>query len=230
MKKSNKLLLGGFLFVILLITGVHVALYAKYKNGDYIVYSPGSMNRQGAMQSFPGIATVSIRNMHADIEFGDVLSVEKDPGGFTRYVQKGDSLVISAGDETSAVVNPGQIKLVLPYNVTVSGSNSKLAFKATKNKADANPVLFLNNSVVAFGSWENPIRLDHVKLVAADQSTVSIGNALINHLEVELRKSSLEDNEATIGQLSVATDSTSQLTLRSHHLLKAKITSISNIP
>ena len=38
MKKSNKLLWGGFLTVLLMIAGIHIALYAKYKNGNYTIY------------------------------------------------------------------------------------------------------------------------------------------------------------------------------------------------
>ena len=35
MKRSNKILLGGFLTAVLLLTAVHIGLFAKYKNGAF---------------------------------------------------------------------------------------------------------------------------------------------------------------------------------------------------
>ncbi|RYY11313.1 MAG: hypothetical protein EOO04_35460 [Chitinophagaceae bacterium] len=76
MRTSNKILLGGFLFLILLVTGLHVTIYAKYKSGHYTIYQPGKI-RQPSLQSFPGVSVVSIHDIGADIEFGDVAAMEK---------------------------------------------------------------------------------------------------------------------------------------------------------
>lgn len=229
MKKSNKILLGGFLAVILLITGLHITLYAKYKNGHYIVYQPKVKGQQVTMQPFPNVSIVIIRSGTAAISFGDVLSVEKGKEEFIQYVQQGDSLVITRRNEQKQFGNKDKIKLILPYNVTLFAVNSVLSFEKGEGNAGINPAIFLDNSQAVFAYSGTPIQLGRVKVNASGNSTAAFqGNTQISYLEVQLENSSLEDNEGEIGQLSIATDSTSQLMLQSKHLLKAKITSILN--
>ena len=231
MKKSNKILLGGFLTVILLITGIHITLYAKYKNGHYTVYQPGDNEKAPAMQSFPGISVITIRNGTAVISFGDVLSVEKGKEKSIQYIQQGDSLVISPRNEEERFMNRSPVKLILPLNVTISAYNSNISFEKGKENPGANPTIFLYNSNSTFAFSGKAIQLGHVKVNASDNSTAALhGNSQLGHLEVELKNSSLEDDGGDIGQLSIATDSASQLRLQSKHLLKAKITSIPNNP
>src|SRR5689334_21691636 len=98
MKKSNKLLLGGFLMVMLFIIGIHIALYAKYKSGDYSLvpaYHPEKME-ETEMQQFQDVRIVRLRNVFfATVYFGDSAAVEKGKEGLIRYEQRGDSLFIT---------------------------------------------------------------------------------------------------------------------------------------
>jgi hypothetical protein len=207
MKKSNKILLGGFLTLILLITGIHITLYAKYKTGHYTIYQPDGKDRQPSMQAFPNVSIVTIRNNTAVISFGDTLSVEKGKEEFIQYLLQGDSIVITNRNEEDRFRNRGPVKLILPYNVTLSVFNSDISFDKGKENAAINPTIFLYNSTAAFHR-----------------------NTQVDRLEVQLKNSSLDDQKGDIGQLSIATDSISQLMLQSKHLLKAKITSIPNNP
>jgi hypothetical protein len=119
MKKSNKLLLGAFLTVILTITGIHIALYAKYKSGDYTIYHRKVKEEDDRMQKFPGVSFVIVRNVGtAMVLFGDTAAVEKNDGNLIKYEQKGDSLFIT-GPNNNQFDDRFQVNLTLPYNVSI---------------------------------------------------------------------------------------------------------------
>ncbi|MET0464832.1 MAG: hypothetical protein ABW007_16840 [Chitinophagaceae bacterium] len=231
MKKSNKILFGGFLTLILLVTGIHISLYAKYNSGHYTVYQPGGKDKLPPMQSFPNVPVVIIRNSNAVISFGDSLSAEKGKEKFIQYVQQGDSLLIMPRNEKEGFRNRGPVKLILPYNISLSAYNSSISFEKGKGNAMANPSIYLYNSDAIFAFSAKPIRLGHVKINASENSNAVFHRSIqIDHLDVQLKNSSIEDEAGDIAQLSIATDSTSQLILQSKHLLKATITSIPNNP
>jgi hypothetical protein len=231
MKMSNKILLGGFLFLILLITGIHITLYAKYKNGYYTDYPQEGKEQQLPVQSFPNISTVTIRNSNAVIEFGQEASIEKGKDDLIAYEQKGDSLVITGRNESAWSENKARVKLIIPYTATVSTVNSSITFENPGENADLNPTVFLTNSNAVFASSGTLFRLGHVTVNAVDRSIIEFrGNAAVSQLEAQLNKSTLKYNEGDIGQLSIVTDSTSQLALQSKHLLKAKIIPMSKNP
>ncbi|MCG2615172.1 hypothetical protein LZZ85_12805 [Terrimonas sp. NA20] len=231
MKKSNKILLGGFLTILLLITGVHIALYAKYKSGHYTIYKPGDTDQRTPTQSFPNVSIVTIRNTAVDISFGDTLSVEKGKEKFVRFVQQGDSLVITPRAEEERFRNRGAVKLILPYNASLSAYNSNISFVNGSESAMANPTIYLYNSDAIFAFFSKKIQLGHLKVNASGNSnTTFLDNVQIDNLEIQLKNSSLKDDGSEIGQLTIATDSTSQLILQSKHLLKAKISPIPNNP
>jgi hypothetical protein len=121
MKKSNKLLLGGFLTVILIFAGIHIALFAKYKNGNYTLYHREVKDKGERMQKYPGVSFVIVRNVRiATILFGDTAAVEKGKEELIQYEQKGDSLVITGRNYNHDHPDERlQVNITLPYNVTI---------------------------------------------------------------------------------------------------------------
>lgn len=146
MKKSNKLLLGGFLTVVLLIAGLHIALYAKYKNGDYTIYHRKEIRQDDRMQSFPNISFVVIRNIgNAKVQFGDTTAVENVNKDRMQYIQKGDSLIINGLFDDSRLDFRHNVNLVLPENTTLVVVNSFIYFQG-----DAGQVSIMTDSVSQF--------------------------------------------------------------------------------
>lgn len=135
MKKSNKLLLGALITVVLLLAGIHIALYAKYKSGNYTIYHLRQRAVDTTMQQFPNVSYVMIRNVPgATIQFGDTATVEKDRTGIFQYEQKGDSLFITGrryyNDQLE--VTP-RADFILPYNVTIeTDSISRLILQSNQ--------------------------------------------------------------------------------------------------
>jgi hypothetical protein len=222
MKKSNKLLLAGFLLGLLFITVLHITLYAKYRNGHYTIYHEDDDLTSSSMVPFPNILFVSVRNLSsATVKFSETAQVEKTED--LQYVRNGDSLLITG--KNGQLDNGFPVMLNLPYNITLSAFNSFLSFKAGKTMPENNPVIFLHRSTAIFSGINSQIQLGHVKVVASDSSTIAFrGGMRVNDLEVQLSNSSIEYKNGDPGQLSIITDSLSRIALQSKHLLKAKIT------
>jgi len=223
MKKSNKLLLAGFLTLLLFITAIHITLYAKYKSGNYTLFNENESLAQSPMQLFPNILYVSVRDVpYATVTFSDVAAVERDEEKGIQYVQKGDTLQI-----TGKIGQPGFRRPAvfhLPYNATVSMYNSSLSFRSGKTTATMNPVFYLQNSQAAFSGTDGALHMGNVKIIASDNSTASFnGKTETAQLEVNLASSSLEAPEGSFGQVSITTDSLSHISLQSKILLKADI-------
>lgn len=231
MKKSNKLLLGGFLTVVLFIAAIHIALYAKYKSGDYTIYHKEDRLKD-VMQSFPNVTHVTIRNVHGvSVLFSDSAAVEKSKNGIIQYVQQGDSLVITGRELDNELNGRFVVNITLPFNVTLSASNSFLYCEQGKKTAENNPVIYLQKSNILFVDKKNPMQFGNVKLFASDSSIASFhSNTQVNHLEAQLSNSALEYNEGEVDTLSIVTDSVSRISLQSKLLLKAKITTIPGNP
>jgi hypothetical protein len=230
MKKSNKLLLGGFITGLLLITAIHVTLYAKYKAGDYTLYSAENDLASQSMQTFPNIAFVSVRNVpDATVKFSDVAQVEKGEEAGVVYVRRGDTLLITGIDSEKNHDFRYRVALNLPYNTTLSVFNSFLSFKTGKKTAQNNPTIYLQKSQALFSGVESPLQFGNLKVFASDSSAAMFhGNTQVNNLEVQLSHSSIEYTDGDFDQLSIITDSVSRLSLQSKHFLKATIKTIAS--
>lgn len=228
MKKSNKILLAGFLTGLSLITAIHVTLYAKYKAGNYIIYNTEEERKPQAVQTFPNILFVSVRNVNdATVKFSDVAGVEKSEETGIVYARRGDTLLITGSDSANQEDVRHQVALNIPYNATLSVFNSFVSFKGDKKMAESNPVINLQKSQALFSGTGLPLQLGHVKVIASDSSAAMFrGNTQVKNLEVQLSTSSIEYTDGDFGQLSIVTDSVSRISLQSKHLLKANIKTI----
>lgn len=219
MKRSNKILLGGFLIAVLLLSALHFSLWAKYKKGDYVAYQPEDELASMVMQSFPHVKFVSLRHVpNLNVRFSDSAEVEEGRGDELRYTQNGDTLVISAKDSVGQGQNSGELAMRLPRNASVHAFKSSVSFTDGKGAQGGNPVLFLDQSSARFYGTT----LDFLSIHAVNRSSVEFAGAQIAHLQLQLQNSALEDTEGNIGQLSISTDSLSRVALQAKHFSKAK--------
>jgi hypothetical protein len=226
MKKSNLLLLGGFLAVVLLISAIHITLFAKYKAGNYTIYNAADDLTPDAMQLFPNILFVSVRDVPgATVTFSDVAQVEKtEEEEDLQFVQKGDTLVITPKEDAHLGGFKYPVAFQLPANATLTLSNSSVSFIAGKKMGENNPVIHLQKSHAFFSGKKSPLRFGNVRLIASNGSSATFqGNTQIRNFDVQLSNSTLEYGEGDFGHLSIVTDSLSRLSLQSKHLLKATI-------
>jgi hypothetical protein len=229
MKKSNKLLFGGFLALLLLITVVQISLYANYKNGHYSIYHAEDYTGSYPMRSFPGIKLIVLRDVqNARVRFADTAQVETAKRNGIQFLQSGDSLVIS-GSNPAAITRQQSIDFRLPSNVTLLVENSAISFEPGKKLPGNNPVIHLHESQALFLSDGRPFEFRYLKIVASAHSIATFqAKTNMDSLDVQLSNSAFEYKQGDLGQLSIITDSVSHISLPSRHLMKAKITAMAS--
>jgi hypothetical protein len=219
MKKSNKLLFGGFLFAVLLLSTLHLSLWAKYRSGDYVAYHPEDDLQSMVMQSFPHVKFVSVRHVgNLEVRFSDSAGVEKLEHDAIRYSQRGDTLLISGSDSVGGRKYYGAVGMRLPRNASLQAFKSAIYFTGGKGAQIGSPVLFLDESTARF----DVARLGGLSITAINKSSVELAGAEIDSLQLQLQNSSLEDTNGNVGQLSISTDSLSRIALQAKHFSKVK--------
>ncbi len=223
MKKSNKLLVGGFLTVLLFITAIHVSLYAKYQAGDFTLYNAEDDLAPLAMQSFPNIVFVSVRNVPgATVRFADVAQLQKDKNDGWNYTQKGDTLQITGNNDLQGFRE--SVVFHLPAAATMALSNSSISFEAGNKPVPGTPTILLNKSVAIFSGERTPLQMGDLRVVASDQSLLLFrGKGQVAGLDVQLSQSAIEADGSEFGRLAITTDSISRISLPAKQLLKATI-------
>jgi len=209
--------------MLLFITAIHLTLYAKYKANDFTLYNSADDQAAEALQSFPNILFVSVRNVPiATVQFGDVAKAEKEKKDDITYVRSGDTLQISGNTNQEGFQRP--VTLYVPANVTLSAFNSSLTFAPGNKTAQNNPSIYLQKSSAVFPGLKGAFQLGHLSIQAVDSSLVVFDeNTQVNQLDLRLSNSSVQSIESRIGQLSIVTDSLSRISLPAHQLLKATI-------
>lgn len=229
MKKSNKLLLAGFLVLLLSISGVQLALYAKYKSGNYTVYAVEKDPAFSAIESFNGVKSVRVENVStASIVFSDVAVVDNQYKNLLEFVRNGDSILIRGKSKLYWDDSSDQVLLHLPTGLPITLENSFIIFRGGKMENSQNAVLSLRNSTAIFSGKRTALSLESLKLQATDNSKASIEqNAFVRNLNVHLLNSSFSYNENNPVNVSILTDSISRISLPYKLLTTAKITTTS---
>jgi len=224
MRTSNKLLLGGFLAVLLLLMAIHITLYAKYKKGDYTTYHSREHDRRAVLLSFTGIRHVKVHGVWGvKAVFAEKAQVMEGISDKIKFVQKGDTLEIS-GKPYINLYEEAQAFIQLPYNASFSLSGSYLMFGTGSSAPQHNPSIRLEDSRADFTGTQGLMQLGHVQIEATDSSTVGFGaGTRVGHLQVQLSDATLENTAGEVEQLSILTDSVSRISLPVKQLLKASI-------
>lgn len=236
MKTSNKILVGLVLTIALILTAIHVGLYARYKKGEF--YTMESLHEEAyEKHSISGVNKISVSGLQVfDIIPSDTLMLEiekhNNNNNIVRFVQKGDSLVI-AGD-TAVRENDGSIQrlrsyqsviLHLPASFAVTIKNCDAHFKGAGDTAKA-PSFDLNvfESSVTFGETRNSgtgiSYFNKINMVAVNGNMVFFNDVVTKELSVSLRAAQLEDQGMDVNKITVDADNNSSVNLKGVNLKK----------
>lgn len=231
MKTSNKILLGTFLTALLILASMHIALYAKFKNGEYTLVSD-DWHPNLASFSLDDVKHVSLDNIeNVTLHFSDSSRLRYDKPGeneenILSVSKKNDTLFV-VGKSKKANVGRWykQTDLYLASNIEVKAINSQLHFGSGSAKAATNSInLSLDRALVDMNRGEIVSRLDDVRISAVNRSTVMLNNVSIKRLNSFLDKSFLEGNNLTADSITINSDAASQIKLSAQNLSKAKLT------
>jgi hypothetical protein len=231
MKTSNKILLVTFFTVLLIMVGVHVALYAKYKKGDFTAVNDEMWPMNMISQSLTGINYVLVDNVeNLTIEAGDSSKFQYDKPGegdenILSVTRKADTLFV-VGKSTKNNIG----RWYRRANLSISGllpvhvKNSQLHLNRSKNTQPlAMDISLDETSMEVNNDSQESLNFSILKVNAVNGSEINLFNTTINDLDVTLRNSSLEETKLNSDSIRITTDASSKIQLSGKNLQKAKI-------
>lgn len=230
MKTSNKILLSTFLAVLFIIVGVHIALYAKYKNGDYRIVTDDMWPTNMVTYSLQEIKYVSVNNVeNVTIEAADSskLQYEKAEEGeenILSVTKKNDTLFLtgkSSNDNHGRWYRRMNLSLAGPLPVKVI--NSQLHVKNPTTAAPFSMDITLDKSFMEVNRENSNSTFASLKIDATNGSRISLFNVNAHLLHVKLRNSVLKENILNADSIILMTDLTSKIELSGKNLAKSKI-------
>lgn len=230
MKKSNKVLLIAFLSFLLIITAVHLSLSAKYKNGEFTAYSPEKLGIQKT--AYNGVQQVVLKDLdNVNLGISTTASVGKETDDKQDYTveQKGAILYVTGKDFVGHQTrSKTPVWVSIPSGATVSATNVMMDTENNETVPNASMMVTLNNARLHINQYQTRLAYDSVSVTAIEGSVVYINRADIRSLNLRLQKSSVNESQNVFGSLQVAVDTSSEVSLSATHLIKAKITPITN--
>ena len=226
MKTSNKILLGAFLLCLLVLTAIHMGLYAKYKNGDF-TYINRLRNNEYKTITPDGIRRIHINGLNNITIFpSDTLSFNfrKIPGNPFYYTVK-DSTLFLQPDSSLRTLNSGYpLDLHLPAGVQVAARESALFVNgATDSLRAASQTFTLQHSVLTAGP--EPSYFGQLIIHAEEESQLTFNkNVSVSYLDAFLTNSSMDDDMARFEKFSLTADDSSKVNLSAGNLKKLNLT------
>src|SRR5450432_383458 len=132
MRTSNRILLGIFAGPLIIITCIHLALYAKYKSGNYVAMKMVEEDRfkRETLKNISHIAVYGLNHFRIMPSDNLQLEIEKSENGHLHYTINGDSLIIH-GDTMINRVNGSRdiersyedVNLYIPMAASIMADN-----------------------------------------------------------------------------------------------------------
>jgi hypothetical protein len=234
MRTSNKILLGAFLAVIVMIFAVHFSLYAKFSGADFI--SRKRETEAGtSKQAFAGIRELRITGLEdLEFRFSDTLQVETDKDHSSRLkiildqnvlTIKGDTTV-KQGSESRRIRSGEKVVVFLPSSVRADIDLCNVFFAGSEDSAVSGSAVFnVSESRIVFGFEEHEEMrfLDSLSLNASKDSRIEMSSVKIRDLKVSLNRSSLEEKSARIDKLAITVDDSSAVRLSGANMRKLNL-------
>lgn len=235
MRTSNKILLGGLIATLIIVLGIHIALYAKIKNGDLVELKEERPERIMDRNDFQNINHVYIKGLiECTIIPSNAVQVETYARVKDQYVLRvsGDTLFVEAKINDKELIHGRRmyqpVAVMLPNIQSISATWSTILLRGSNDSTKSvSQSLELFSAELRLSAPEQPshyIAWDSLTIGGHQGSQVyfmEVGS--INKAAVKLsEQSSLNDGTGTIGQFSLQMDSTSTANLHHANLQKLK--------
>lgn len=237
MRTSNKILLGLFLAAVLLFTSLFAAVRIKYANRDFVKASQTENTWSVTHALNSPIKRVDLTNL------GNIMIIPADTARLELWKQNEGMLkwrlqdgVLTILPDTTVPLGSegrawGHVELFLPAVDSIYASNTNLVIKNVADSGAQQPVYNIeldlsdlaldNNSRIKGHTYYDKLRVN-----ARNRSSVKLRRDIrVNDLDARLLNTKLEDEGASLGRISLQTDSISTITLKGESLRKAIITS-----
>jgi hypothetical protein len=239
MRTSNKILLGIFLGPLIILTLIHVSLYAKYKSGNYVsmkIVEEDQYIRQ-PLKNITHIAVYGLNNFRIVPSDSAKLEIEKHDESHLHFTINGDSLIIHGDSIINRAGQPGNtersyqaVYVYLPVSATIIAVNSEITVGGSPDSLKAKSYQLHLSSSASFkveqnGDDSTPVYFKEMIIHADHASGIEFtANAKVGELQLNLVESEFTDNGASINKLTVDADKVSTITLKGDNLKKANLT------
>jgi hypothetical protein len=223
MKTSNKILLSLFLLCVFIVVGIHVALYAKIKAGDFVSNEEIFKRTQFHQELPPTIKAVSITGLaNCNLKTGSpAVSYHKESNANVHIVIRNDTLYLAANDWAKkedyeqGTRNYQIVDVRIPDNLPVYCEYGSLHLSGPANPQNA-PSFNINmrrKSELKTIDWEPKAFVYFNKLqVVSDESTIALSSlVVVNEMDVQATNSFLNYQRAEIKQHNVLMDDKSTI-------------------
>ncbi len=233
MKTSNKILLGSFLTALLILVSVHVALYAKYKRGDYTLVTdsmwPMDITTTHLIKDVKYISLNNIENIEVRASDTSMLRYEKpkeNEENILSVTQNGDTLFVLGKSQKNEIGRwYRRTELLLAGEMPVFVTNAALHVRHGERDQPLSLNLKIDKTFLELeGREEGKGNYGLIKIDAVNESRIELRNIKTNNLQIGLNKSSIEDHNLLADSISISTDAASEIKLKGQNLVKAKFT------
>ena len=213
MRTSNKILLGVFVTILLILSTIHVALYAKYKSGSYVTMQSVEEDRfeKHTINAINRVVVYGLENV--ELVPGDQykLEIEKRQSPFLHYSVNGDSLVIHGdslvkddrGEERKWRSNQ-LVRIYMPSGIDLMAFNSNIDLRPAVDSMKAKSYHVELNNDSRLHIPDNDYRDSTFKYIGrlfvdASSSEIECSRFIrFDQLSVNLKDSKFDDGDAEI--------------------------------
>lgn len=232
MRTSNKILLGTLIFTILILTAVHIALFAQYKSGNIEVIKDFRRNQfeEHVLNNVHYILMNDVEEMTVTPSDTLSLSIRKSDEDRVNYRVVGDTLLIQldSADKVAQERDYLPLSLRVPQTIPVEARNSSLKFRGGFDSATAiSQTFILKQSALAVDADERYPSQYWSRLIiqASEHSNIRLSFlSFIDSAAVTLSNSNLLDDGATFEKLNLVADDESRVQLLLKNLRKLNLT------
>jgi len=224
MKKSNKLLLGAILTVILILAGIHIALSAKYNSGNVTAYNELGDDKYMESRALTNIRQINLENIgYVTVRYDATPSIRYSKGRKeVAITEQGGVLTLTM---PKAVDGEGSrelsVHLYVDSTMFVNLKNSR-AYLVNTGERNSQINLAIDNTYLTTSDDVNPENffLRNLKLSAVNSSEVRLNGINIGQLSLNLQKSFFGEDKSAFQAIQMQADDSSRVLLTSAHLLK----------
>lgn len=233
--------MGTFLAMLIILTAIHGAIYAKYKNNTFITSARLHEERYDSY-SIDGVQSVSLTGLNlVTVIPSDTarIEIEKQKGAKPLHLfangvltVKGDTMYTYKDGTTSRERNYRSIILYLPYTQQIKSDFCNLSVKGARDTSRALSIQFeLEGTELQLGYTDSeekaaPGYFRNIIVSKANGGLVEISNnAFINKMDLTLQSGRFEDGGATFDSLSVSADDNSSIAITGKNISKTKFIS-----
>jgi len=241
MKTSNKILLGTLLLVLVIITAIHAAIYAKYKRNDFVTMQVLHKERYDTYK-LSGVRSLVLSGLqNVKIIPSDTAKLEVLKVGGREISHdvvngvlslNGDTLVEHWNNNLDRERNYRDVIIYLPGIENIQSESCNLQIKGSKDPASAQSLSFdLTNSELhfSFEDGDNSHGVNHFNKITVAKASHSLieleANVLIKEMNLNMDSSRFEDGAAQVDSISIHADNASTVQLSGKNISKTKFLS-----